>query len=229
VSKLLTKNKELDLVIPRGGEGLIKYVSENSSVPVIKHYKGVCHVYVDAQANPAHAIDIILNAKTQRPGVCNAMETLLIDSNLGDDLQKALVAILQEKGVQLYGDANTAPNFANVESVEYSHYHTEYLELKASVKLVDGVQGAIDHINEFGSGHTESVISTSEEVQEAFLAGVDSASVMVNASTRFADGGQYGLGAEVGISTDKLHARGPMGVESLCSYKWVVRGDGQIR
>ncbi len=229
VSELLLKEKELDLVIPRGGEGLIQYVVSNSRIPVIKHYKGVCHVYIDQSANPAHALDIVLNAKTQRTGVCNAMESLLLDTHLSEDFQNAVVGALAQKGVKLLGNSASAARFSQVERSDSDPYGIEFLDMIASVALVDGVEGAIVHIEKYGSGHTEAVVAENAEVQDQFVVSVDSSSVMVNASTRFADGGQYGLGAEVGISTDKLHARGPMGVDSLCTYKWVVRGNGQVR
>lgn len=229
VSRLLQRTDALDLVIPRGGEGLIKAVVEQSKIPVIKHYKGVCHVYVDGAANMEKAVKIVQNAKIQRPGVCNAMETLLLDEALGQDKATTILQNLLEKGVSLFGCEKTHSWFPAADLVEPDQYYTEYLDLKCSVRVVQGVQGAMDHIEEFGSGHTEAVVSEDAEVLHTFLQGVDSSSVMANASTRFADGGEYGLGAEVGISTDKLHARGPMGVDSLTTYKWVVHGDGHIR
>ncbi len=229
VNLLLVKDSELDLVIPRGGEGLIRFVAENSRVPVIKHYKGLCHVYVDKSAKLDMAIDIAMNAKTHRPGVCNAMETLLIDKKLESSKVSDILNSLKNANVQLWADQKTADILGDSVSVKENPYHTEYLDYHLSVCVVDGVEEAIVHIDQYGSGHTEAVVSESVEVQNMFLASVDSASVMINASTRFADGGMYGLGAEVGISTDKLHARGPMGVESLTSYKWVVRGNGHIR
>lgn len=230
VSLLLQADHALDLVIPRGGEGLIRAVVEQSRIPVIKHYKGVCHQYVDQSADLEKAIPLLLNSKVQRPGVCNAMETVLIDKALSTEAVRKLLQPLLDAGVELYGCAETCaviPDALPVPSLDF--YHTEHLDLKLSVRLVDGVQGAIDHLNTYASGHTDGVIAEDATVQERFVAQVDSSSVMVNTSTRFSDGGQYGLGAEVGISTDKLHARGPMGVESLCTYKWILRGTGQIR
>ncbi len=229
VNGLLERSDALDLVIPRGGEGLIKAVVEKSKIPVIKHYKGVCHVYVDGSADLEKALKITQNAKIQRPGVCNAMECVIFDQQFGKDKINAVLENLSEKGVRLFADANARAYYPEMTFMEDEQYHTEYLELMVSVKVVDGVEEAIDHIEQFGSGHTESIIAEDENSQNIFTAGVDSSSVMINASTRFADGGMYGLGAEVGISTDKLHARGPMGVESLTTYKWIVRGNGQVR
>ncbi len=226
---LLKDDARLSLVIPRGGENLIRAVAEKSRVPVIKHYKGVCHVYVDKSADPRKALEIVLNAKTQRPGVCNAMETLLLDKRLKKETAFSLLAALGARGVELNGDSAAKKIFPAVRPAKEDVYDTEYLELKASVKVVDGVKGALDHIALHGSGHTDAIVAKAPVAQKAFLAGVDSSSVMVNASTRFADGGEYGLGAEVGISTDRIHARGPMGVESLTTYKWIVEGTGHVR
>jgi glutamate-5-semialdehyde dehydrogenase len=226
---LLQDDERLSLVIPRGGEGLIRAVAEKSRVPVIKHYKGVCHVYVDKSADAKKALGIVVNAKVQRPGTCNAMETLLLDKSLPRDTGFSLLAGLAAQGVELYGDAAARKIFPAVKAADDESWDTEYLELKANVKVVGGVKGALDHIARHATGHTEAVLAKSPAVQKAFLAGVDSASVMVNASTRLADGGEYLLGAEVGISTDRIHARGPMGVESLTTYKWIVEGTGHVR
>lgn len=226
---LLQDDERLSLVIPRGGEGLIRAVAEKSRVPVIKHYKGVCHVYVDKSADAKKALGIVVNAKVQRPGTCNAMETLLIDKALPRATAFSLLAALAAEGVELYGDAAARKLLPAVKPAGDDAWDTEYLELKANVKVVGGVKGALDHIAKHATGHTESVLAKSPAVQKAFLAGVDSASVMVNASTRLADGGEYLLGAEVGISTDRIHARGPMGVESLTTYKWIVEGTGHVR
>lgn len=230
VSALLKKREYLDLVIPRGGENLIRAVVEQSSIPVIKHFNGICHIYVDRSADIEMAAKIVENAKAQRPGTCNALETLLLDSALSDsDIQK-IIAPLRNRQVEMFGDSRTRERIPELSDIgEESNYHTEYLALKISVRIVDGVKEACDHIERFSSRHTESVIAKDKDVQQYFLQNVDSSSVMVNASTRLADGGVYGLGAEVGISTDKIHARGPMGVESLCSYKWILIGNGQIR
>ena len=226
---LLRDEAHIDLVIPRGGEALIRAVAEKSRVPVVKHYQGICHTYVDKSAQAGAALAIAVNAKVQRPGTCNAMETLLLDRALHPKVGAALLGALAEKGVELYGDAESRALNAAVRAAAEKSYDTEYLDLKCSVKVVDGVRGAIAHIARHGSGHTDAVVAESPKVQKAFVAGVDSASVMVNASTRFADGGEYGLGAEVGISTGKLHARGPMGLESLTTYQWIVEGRGHVR
>lgn len=229
VNALLKRDDALQLVIPRGGEGLIRSVTENSRIPVIKHYKGVCHIYVDQSARPEIVSPILINAKVQRPGVCNAVETILFDQNLDQSLILDWIKDLQAQGVTVIGDAKTRSIAEQIQEATPEDWDTEYLDLRVSIRLVDGVKEAIDHIDRHSSGHTESILAESLDAQNAFLTQIDSASLMVNASTRFADGGQYGLGAEVGISTDRLHARGPMGVESLCTYKWIVRGTGQIR
>ena len=211
--ELLKQNTYLDLVIPRGGEGLIRAVSEQSKIPVIKHFNGICHIYVDKSADIKKAADILFNAKVQRPSACNAVETVLFHKDLPkEDVQKAL-APLKEAGVVLNWDS----------------CGIEYLDLQISVCTVENIEAACAHIEKYGSHHTDAIIAEDSEALEFFVDNVDSSSVMLNASTRFADGGQYGLGAEVGISTDKLHARGPMGVESLCTYKWILRGNGQVR
>ena len=226
---LLIDVNHIDIVIPRGGENLIKTVVEKARIPVVKHYKGLCHIYVDKTADAKTVLLIALNAKTQRTGVCNAMETLLLDSALKPQLGASLLNALSEKGVELYGDAAAKKLNPKVKTATEENYNTEYLDMIALVKVVNGVEGAIAHIAKYGTGHTDAVLAKSPKVQKAFLANVDSASVMVNASTRFADGGEYGLGAEVGISTDKLHARGPMGLESLTTYQWIVEGKGNVR
>ena len=229
VELLLKKDGQVDLIIPRGGEGLIRMVVEKSRIPVIKHYKGVCHVFVSAHADMAKAVPIAVNAKTQRPAVCNAMETLLLDAGLDSQKRADIVNALMDKGVTLFGDAESRKLSGRIQAVDEKNWSEEYLDLRLSVATVDGVDGAVEHINRYGSRHTDSIVTESAEEADAFVARVDSASVMVNASTRFADGGEYGMGCEIGISTDKLHARGPMGVDDLTTYKWVVRGDGQVR
>ncbi len=226
---LLQDEAHIDLVIPRGGENLIRAVLEKSRVPVVKHYQGICHVYVDKSADPKTALAVAVNAKVQRPGTCNAMETLLLDRTLPFKTGAALLNALAEKGVELYGDPESRHLCAAVKPASDQDYDVEYLSLKCSVKVVDGVQGAMAHIARHGSEHTDAVVAKSSAVQRAFVSGVDSASVMVNASTRLADGGEYGLGAEVGISTGKIHARGPMGLDSLTTYKWIVEGNGHVR
>ncbi len=230
VTKLLQMNDYLDLVIPRGGERLIRAVVDQSKIPVIKHFNGICHVYIDKAADLSKAKDILINAKTQRTGVCNAMECVLFDRHLDKAAVLDLMKALQDKGVEFYGDAECVKELPGVTDIgDDANYHHEYLALKSSVKFVDGVEEACEHIEKYSSRHTEAIVSEDAAAQDYFAANVDSSSVMLNASTRFADGGEYGLGAEVGISTDKIHARGPMGVESLCTYKWILRGNGQVR
>jgi len=213
LGELLKQSEYLDLVIPRGGEGLIRAVSEQSKIPVIKHFNGICHVYIDKSADVEKAAKILFNAKVQRPSVCNAAETVLFHKDLPKGAVEQILKPLREAGVELH----------------YDKCGIEYLDLQISVGFVDGVKEACEHIEKHGSHHTDAIVAEDNEALEYFANHVDSSSVMLNASTRFADGGEYGLGAEVGISTDKLHARGPMGVESLCSYKWVLRGNGQVR
>ena len=229
VDELLRDTKNIDLVIPRGGERLIQSVVEKARIPVIKHYKGLCHIYVDKTADFKAAERIVVNAKAQRPGVCNAMETLLIDGHIKPAQVKRILDSLVEHNVELRGDEFIRNLHPSVKPAVEADWDEEYLDLKLSVRMVDGVGEAIEHINKHGTGHTDAVLAKSVKVQQAFLAGVDSSSLMVNASTRFADGGEYGLGAEVGISTDKLHARGPMGLESLTTYRWLVEGKGHVR
>jgi glutamate-5-semialdehyde dehydrogenase len=226
---LLKKNDEVDLIIPRGGESLIKTVVEKSHIPVIKHYKGVCHVYVSRHADMAKAIPIAVNAKVQRPSVCNAMETLLLDERLGRLKIMSIMDALQSKGVVVFGDPAVKKLFPDVRRATNDDWYAEYLDLRLAVRIVSGIDAAIDHINTYGSHHTDAIVTESRSEAALFLKRVDSSSLMVNASTRFSDGGEYGLGCEIGISTDKLHARGPMGVEELTSYKWIVEGNGQVR
>ena len=229
VDLLLRKDREIDLVIPRGGEGLIRAVVEKSRIPVIKHYKGVCHVFVSRNADMAKAAAIVVNAKVQRPAVCNAMETLLLDAGLPDADKKAILDALIVKGVTLIGDPAVRRLVKGVKPATEADWYAEYLDLRLAVCVVDGVNKAIAHINKFGSRHTDAIVTESQEEADLFLRLVDSSSVMHNASTRFSDGGEYGLGAEIGISTDKLHARGPMGLGELTTYKWIVKGNGQVR
>jgi glutamate-5-semialdehyde dehydrogenase len=217
----------VDLCIPRGGEGLIRYVAEHARVPVIKHYKGVCHVFVHAAADPLVALAIVDNAKTSRPGVCNALETLLVDRAIATAFIPALVQRLGVT-VELRGD-EAAQRLGIMRPATEEDWYAEYLDLVLAVRVVDGLDGAIGHIERYGSNHTESIITTDLEAAERFLREVDSSTVMVNASTRFADGGELGLGAEIGISTTRLHAYGPMGAEGLTTTKFVVRGTGQVR
>ncbi|MEZ4338920.1 MAG: glutamate-5-semialdehyde dehydrogenase [Sandaracinaceae bacterium] len=218
----------VDVIIPRGGEGLIRFVAENARVPVIRHYKGVCHVYVDATANLDEALAIAMNAKVQRPGVCNAMETLLVDETVADAFLPRLAAAMREAGVELRGDARVRARIDATPATE-ADWDEEYLDLVLAVAVVDGLDAAMDHIAEHGSLHTEAIVTEDAAHAERFLREVDASCVLVNASTRFNDGGQLGLGAEVGISTTKLHAYGPMGLAELCTTKWVGRGTGQVR
>lgn len=230
MTNLLQMTQFIDLVIPRGGENLIKTVVEQSRIPVIKHFNGICHIYIDKTADMSKVAPILVNAKTQRTGVCNAMECVLINRDIDDKIVESFMAPLREKGVEMLGDAEAQKRVAGVQDIgEDSNYHREYLALKMNVKFVKNAEEACEHIEKYSSRHTDAIIAEEKAIQDYFIKNVDSSSVMVNASTRFADGGEYGLGAEVGISTDKLHARGPMGVESLCTYKWVLRGNGQVR
>ena len=229
VDALLVQDKWIDVVIPRGGERLIRAVVEKSTIPVIKHYKGVCHVYIDEFADLAKATSIAVNAKCQRPGVCNAMECLLVHQAHAGRFLATLLADLAARSVEIRGCQRTRAAFPAARPVVESDWGSEYLDLILAVRVVDTIQEAIDHIARFGSAHTDAIVTENAERAEQFVREVDSSSVMVNASTRFSDGGQYGLGAEVGISTDKLHARGPMGIRDLTTYKYVVRGQGQIR
>jgi glutamate-5-semialdehyde dehydrogenase len=237
IKELLALTQYVDLCMPRGGEGLIRAVAECSKVPVIKHYKGVCHVYVDAEADLAMAESIAMNAKVQRPAVCNAMETLLVDRAVASKFLPAVGARLVEKHVELRCDGQaleilcpalpTPP--AVLKPAAEADYYTEYNDYILNVRVVDGVRQAIDHINHYGSAHSDSIVTRNASRAEQFLKEVDSAAVYWNASTRFTDGGEFGMGAEIGISTDKIGARGPMGLEELASYKWIGIGNGQVR
>lgn len=229
VDALLEDDRHLDLVIPRGGEGLIRRVAERSRVPVIKHYKGVCHVYVDANCDLDMAARIAVNAKVQRPGVCNAMETLLINENVAAEFLAKIGPLMKEAGVELRGCERTAAILPEVKAASEADWSEEYLDLILAVKIVPDLDAAVEHIATYGSEHTDTIVTTDKAAAEKFLSRVDSSSVMVNASTRFSDGGEYGMGAEIGISTDRIHARGPMGLEELTTYKFMVHGDGQVR
>jgi len=229
VGELLKMDQFIDLIIPRGGKSLIGAVVEGSTIPVIKHYQGICHIYVAASADFEMALDIVENAKTQRPGVCNAVETLLVDKRIMDTFLPKVEARLSGKGVELRGCDVTRAILPGIKAAVEADWKEEYLDLILSVKVADGVAAAVEHINTYGSRHSDAIITGEEEEAEYFVRRVDSAAVYVNASTRFTDGGEFGLGAEIGISTDKLHARGPMGLEELTTYKYVVRGEGQIR
>jgi len=230
VGELLKLEGKIDLAIPRGGESLIRAVVEQSRIPVIKHYTGNCHVYVHADAAESMALDICVNAKTQRTGVCNACETILIHKDAASRglVEKICKALAQQK-VEIRGDATVCAAHPQAVRAIDSDWGTEYLDLIVAMKVVGSIGEAIDHINQYGSRHTDAIITQSISAADQFVQQVDAANVFVNCSTRFSDGGEYGLGAEIGISTDKLHARGPMGAADLTTYKWVARGNGQVR
>ncbi len=229
MTALIRRNEEIDLVIPRGGEGLIRYVTEHATVPVIQHYKGVCHVYVHADADLAMAEAIVANAKVSRPGVCNALETLLIHRDIAPQFIAKAFANLAAAGVELRGDARTRSLWPHAKTATDSDWHEEYLDLILSVRIVDDLEMALAHIQRYGSNHTEAIVTTDYATSLRFLREVGSSCVLVNASTRFNDGFELGLGAEIGISTSKLHAFGPMGLEELTTRKFVVLGQGQVR
>ena len=229
VAEMLKLEEYIDLVIPRGGEGLIRFVVAHSRIPVIKHYKGVCHVFVDGQADYAMARDIVINAKTQRPGVCNALETLLVHQRSAADFLPLMAVALREAGVEVRGCERSRAIVPEFLPATEEDWYAEYLSLTLAVRVVDDLDQAIDHINRYGSDHKEAIVTTDYRQAQAFLQRVNSSVVMVNASTRFSDGGQMGLGAEIGISTTKLHAYGPMGLEGLTTTKYIIYGDGQIR
>ena len=237
IPALLSLTQYVDLCMPRGGEGLIRAVAECSKVPVIKHYKGVCHVFVDAEADLAMAEAIVMNAKCQRPAVCNALETLLVDRRIAASFLPQIARPLGEKAVELHVDAQTEavlksqiPNpKSQIRRATDQDYFTEYNDNILNIRVVDGVPQAIDHINHYGSAHSDAIVTTNEATARRFLDEVDSAAVYWNASTRFTDGAEFGMGAEFGISTDKVGARGPMGLEELTSYKWLGLGSGQLR
>ncbi|MBI4209201.1 MAG: glutamate-5-semialdehyde dehydrogenase [Deltaproteobacteria bacterium] len=229
IDALLKLEEEIDLVIPRGGEGLIRSVVEKSRIPVIKHYKGVCHVYVEAEANLDMAEKICFNAKVQRPGVCNAMETLLVDKAIAKEFLPRMAKAYEKAGVELRGCPETVKILPGMKKATDEDYSAEYLDLILAIRVVKGLDEAIDHIRTYGSMHTESIVTQSYEKAQRFLREVNSSTVLVNASTRFSDGFQLGLGAEIGISTSKIHAFGPMGLEELTTQKFIVYGNGQIR
>ena len=229
VDHLLRLDDYVDLIIPRGGEGLIRYVAEHSRIPVLKHYKGVCHVYVDSTADFAMAQDICFNAKVQRPGVCNAMETMLVHESAAEEFLKPMVERFQKAGVELRGCRRTRIYFPEMKEATEEDWPAEYLDLILAVKIVKDMDEALEHIARYSSKHTESIVTSDYGRAERFLREVDSSVVLVNASTRFNDGGQLGLGAEIGINTSKLHAFGPMGLVELTTTKFIVYGNGQIR
>jgi len=229
VGELLKLDGLVDVVIPRGGKGLIRRVVEEATIPVIKHYEGICHVYVDAKADLDMAERIAVNAKAQRPGVCNAMETLLVHETVAGEFVPRVVKALREKGVEVLGCGEARKLVPDLGEASEETYRTEWLDLKMSLRVVPSVEAAVEHIETYGSHHSDAIVTSEDEARDFFLANVDSACVFHNCSTRFSDGFEFGMGAEIGISTDKLHARGPMGLEELTSYKYVVTGDGQVR
>ncbi len=229
IKSLLKQEEYIDLIIPRGGEGLIRFVTKNSRIPVLKHYKGVCHIYVDEGADIEMAQNICLNAKVQRPGVCNAMETMLAHESIAPDFLPEMGKQFKESGVIIRGCEKTRAILPDAEKANENDWPREYLDLILAVKVVSDMEGAFSHISEYSSSHTEAIVTSDYARARRFVKEVDSSVVLVNASTRFNDGGQLGLGAEIGISTSKLHAFGPMGVEELTATKFVVFGDGQVR
>jgi glutamate-5-semialdehyde dehydrogenase len=229
VNILISLEEYLDVIIPRGGEGLIRLVTSRSRVPVLKHYKGVCHVYVDEFADLEMAREVCVNAKVQRPGVCNAMETMLVHERIAETFLPAISELFQEAGVEIRGCPKTVKLIAGTKPASEADWPAEFLDLIVAVKVVSSMEEALDHIEKYGSNHTEAIITNDYNLSQRFLAEVDSSVVLVNASTRFNDGNQLGLGAEIGINTSKLHAFGPMGLEELTTTKFIVYGQGQIR
>ena len=230
VDYMLSKMSEyIDVVVPRGGKGLVKKVQEYAKIPVIGHLDGICHIYVDESSDPSTASKIVTNAKLRRTSICGAAETVLIDEKCIDSHLPKIINDLKSGGCEIRGDERCKEKFNEVILASDDDWKTEYLDAIISIRIVNGVEAAIDHIEKYGSGHTESIVSESKDSVEKFLNSVDSAIVMHNASTQFADGGEFGLGAEIGIATGKLHARGPVGLEGLTTYKYIVRGNGQIR
>ncbi|PLX47668.1 MAG: glutamate-5-semialdehyde dehydrogenase [Desulfobulbaceae bacterium] len=229
VNALLALEEQIDLIIPRGGEGLIRFVAQNSRIPVLKHYKGVCHVFVDKVADFDMASSIVMNGKTQRPGVCNALETLLVHRDIAAAFLPQIGSRLKEAGVEIRGCSQTREILADVKEATEADWYAEFLDLILAVRVIDDLDAAMDHIDTYGSQHTEVIVTADYANAQRFIKEVDASAVMVNASTRFSDGGQFGLGAEIGISTTKLHAYGPMGLKELTARKFIVYGDGQIR
>lgn len=230
VHELLKLDQFVDVIVPRGGEELIRFVADNSKIPVVKHFKGICHVYVSKNANLDMAQNIIMNAKLQKPGVCNAMETLLVDKAVAQKFLPSIIVDLQARGCEIRGDKiSRAIVKGEINKATEEDWRTEYLALILSVKVVEGLKGAVEHINTYSSHHSDVIVTRNKKEAQSFLDSVDSACVYVNASTRFTDGYEFGFGSEVGISTDKLHVRGPMALEGLTSYKYEIYGNGQIR
>ncbi len=228
VANLIKQDKYVDLIIPRGGEALIKFVSSNASVPVVKHDKGLCHTYIDKDADVQKAIAVSLNAKCRRTGICGAMETMLVHKDIANEVLPLLEKEFALSHTELRGCANTQ-KIIDIKNASEEDFNTEYLDNILSIKIVSGVEEACDHISKYGSGHSDAIITENHNSAELFLNSIDSACVYLNASTQFTDGGEFGFGAEVGISTNKLHARGPMGINELTTYKYKIYGDGQIR
>ncbi len=228
VNIMLKSDKYIDAIVPRGGEGLVKFVSQNATMPVIKHDKGLCHTYIDKDTDIKKALDIAFNAKVQRPGVCNATETLLVHRAIAEKFLKAFKPLMDKAEVELRGCKKTR-EIIDVKEAKEEDWQTEYLDLILSIKVVETTDEAIEHINKYGSKHSEAIVTENYSTAERFLNEVDASCVYVNASTRFTDGGVFGFGAEIGISTNKLHARGPVGLKELTTYKYKIRGDGQIR
>ena len=229
VGELLKQEEYIDLIIPRGGKSLIKAISEGTRIPVLKHYDGICHQYVAKDADPDMTVQLIINSKCQRVEVCNALETLLVDEACAASILPLIATALKAEGVELRGCAKTCAILPDCIAATEEDWDTEYLSATLSIRIVNGVEEAMKHIAQHGSGHTDGIITNSMSLADQFIAGVDSASVLVNASTRLSGGGDYGMGAVVGISTDRLHARGPVGPSELCTYKWVAIGTGQLR
>ena len=220
---------QLDVIVPRGGKGLVERVQKDARVPVIGHLEGLCHAYIDADADTEKAINIVYNAKMRRTGVCGALETLLVNRSVARDLLPAIAAPLRDAGCELRGDKAAREILPDIVAANEADWSTEYLAPILAVRIVDNLDGALDHIARYGTGHTELIITENTSTAERFLREVDAGIVLHNASTQFADGGEFGMGAEIGISTGKMHARGPVGAEQLTSYKYVVRGAGQVR
>ncbi|MBH0056171.1 glutamate-5-semialdehyde dehydrogenase [Pseudoalteromonas sp. SWXJZ94C] len=227
--ELMQQRESIDLIIPRGGEGLINFVTENSTIPVIQHYKGVCHLYVDKDADLEVAINLLLNGKTQRTGVCNALEGLVVHQDVADEFLNLCAVVLRQEGVKINADSQAAKYFDNATVLADDEFGEEYLDLEIAIRVVPSFTAAVEHIAQFGSNHTEVICTKNQTAAELFQRSVDASVVMVNTSSRFSDGSQLGLGAEIGIATSKLHAYGPMGLESLTTEKYLVNGEGQVR
>ncbi|MBE0358475.1 glutamate-5-semialdehyde dehydrogenase [Pseudoalteromonas aliena] len=227
--ELMQQRESIDLIIPRGGEGLINFVTENSTIPVIQHYKGVCHLYVDKDADLEVALNLLLNGKTQRTGVCNALEGLVVHQDVADEFLNLCAVVLRQEGVKINADSFAAKYFDNATVLADDEFGEEYLDLEIAIRVVPNFTAAVEHIAQFGSNHTEVICTKNQTAAELFQRSVDASVVMVNTSSRFSDGSQLGLGAEIGIATSKLHAYGPMGLESLTTEKYLVNGEGQVR